>query len=99
MRLFESRSGRVALGASYRYTLYTHCGIDGVVDFDGSLWDHAGPGAPDDGSGNPPDGLGNPLDHGTLRLVDADTAEFTAERGATIRYRRRATPKAVQMCA
>ncbi len=36
-------SGRVEKGVDYEYTLGTHCGLDQGVDFDGSLWDYAGP--------------------------------------------------------
>jgi len=91
-------SPRVERGVEYRYTLYTHCGLDSKVDFDGSLWDYSGPGPPDDGSGNPPAGFDNPFDHGTMRLTSGDIAEYRSSAGFVAKYRRRDNPKQVQMC-
>lgn len=91
-------SGRVERGVDYRFTLGTHCGLDDGIDFDGSLWDYAGPGRPDDGNGNPPAGFGNPFDHGTIRLVSEDVAEYRSSAGSLIQYRRRDNPKQVGMC-
>lgn len=92
------RSGRVEKGVDYRYTLYTHCGLNELVDFDGSLWDYSGHGAPDDGSRNPPPGFHNPFDHGTMRLISDDVAEYQSEHGLLVKYRRRDGSKVVQMC-
>lgn len=65
------------LGISYPYNVYTHCGVEYAV-FDGRLWLLDPPLT--DGSGNPPPGWDNPFQHGLMRLLADDLAEFrTAE--------------------
>jgi hypothetical protein len=91
-------SGPVERGVDYRYTLGTHCGLNEAVDFDGSLWDFAGPGAPDDGNGNPPLGFDNPFDYGTMRLVSQGVAEYRSSEGTIVVYHRRDGSKQVGMC-
>jgi hypothetical protein len=86
------------MGVEYRYTLYTHCGLDGNVDFDASLWDFAGPGPADDGSHNPPPGFDNPYDHGTMKLISKDMAEYRSAYDLVVRYRRRSDPKRLDIC-
>ena len=95
---FFPNSGLVEQGKTYRFTLSTHCGLDGVVDFNGRLWDYSGPGNPDDGNNNPPLGFDNPSDHGTMTLVSQDVAEYESSQGVVIRYERREKPKEVPMC-
>src|SRR5207302_11112938 len=65
--LFYPRSASVIQGDVYRFSLYTHCGLDTPValDFDGSFWDPTGPGPASDGSA-PPAGFDNPYDNGTI---------------------------------
>lgn len=94
----DTDSGRVESGADYRFTVYTHCGLDGRIEFDGSSWDYAGPGAPDDGSGNPPPGFDNPFDRGTMKLISEDVAEYRSSSGSIVKYRRRDGSKPVDMC-
>lgn len=67
------------LGVSYLYNLYTHCGLEYAI-FDGRLWVLDPPLT--DGSGNPPLGWGNPTDHGLMRLLAPDIAEFRNQRVA-----------------
>ncbi len=67
-------SGRVKPGQTYIISIYTHCGLDWNVDFDGSFWDAAGPVRGTDG--NAPPGVGNPSQLGTMTLIDADLAHF-----------------------
>lgn len=38
LEVHEPRSSPVELGKAYPYKLYTHCGVDLAVDFDGSFW-------------------------------------------------------------
>ena len=61
------------LGVSYPYELLTHCGVQYAL-FDGRLWLLDPP--LDDGSGNPPPGWDNPTQHGLMRLLADDVAEF-----------------------
>jgi hypothetical protein len=92
-------SGQVEMGVEYRYTLYTHCGLDGAVDFDGSLWDFAGPGPADDGSHSPPAEFDNPFDHGTMKLVSEDVAEYRSASNLVVTYSRRLDVKRLELCS
>ncbi len=91
-------SGKVEEGVDYRYTLSTHCGLDRHIDFDGSLWDFSGPGTVDGGIESAPAGFNNPFDHGTMRLVSDDDAEFRSEQGLIVEYNRREGGKHIEMC-
>jgi hypothetical protein len=95
---FFANSSRVEMGRFYRFRLYTHCGLNELVDFDGSLWDYSGPGSPDDGNRNPPAGFANPYDDGTMKLISANVAEYQSSKGAVVRYTRRSGQKQLRMC-
>ena len=88
--LFYPRSAWVIQGVVYRFSLYTHCGLDNPValDFDGSFWDPIGPGPASDGSGNPPAGFDNPYDNGTIQLLSHDRAEYQSQSGTVLRFSR-----------
>ncbi|HSM18344.1 MAG TPA: hypothetical protein VK845_15260 [Gemmatimonadales bacterium] len=82
-------SGRAELGVLYSYALYTHCGIDywASWDFDGSFWDVKVPSTTDP--------LARELanrgeDEGTIELVSADSARYTASNGLVIELTRSA---------
>jgi hypothetical protein len=87
---FSPRSARITIGVPYRFTLYTHCGLDwpGAVDFDGSLWYPIGPGPASDGNTNPPPGYGNPFDRGVMTLVSPTIAQYRSSAGAVMRFSR-----------
>jgi hypothetical protein len=70
--------GQPQIGAAYRVTLNTHCGLR-HVEFDGSEWGISG--VLDDGSGNPPPGFANPSDEGTVTLTSPDSAVYLSELG------------------
>ena len=70
-------TGPVVGGRSYRYELYTHCGVRNAY-FAGRWWLAAPP--LDDGSGNPPRGWDNPTQVGKMRLTTRRRAEFRAGR-------------------
>src|SRR5207253_9908191 len=88
--LFYPRSASVIQGVVYRFSLYTHCGLDTPValDFDGSFWGPTGPGPASDGSGNPPAGFDNPYDNGTIQLLSHDRAEYQSQSGTVLRFSR-----------
>ena len=65
----------VPVGGAADFDLYTHCGINGLM-IAGRWWQADPP--LNDGQGNPPTGWGNPYQPGTLRLVDQETAVFSA---------------------
>ena len=81
------------LGKAYPFQLYTHCGVEYAVDFDGAFWDLADP-AWQSRSGNPPSGIGNPYQGGTMTLLDPDHARF-AFSGGSIAFIRHIGPKLV----
>src|SRR5438270_11891195 len=91
--LFYPRSASVIQGVVYRFSLYTHCGLDNPValDFDGGFWDPTGPGPASDGSANPPAGFDNPYDNGTIQLLSHDLAEYRSHSGTTVRLTRSPT--------
>jgi hypothetical protein len=61
----------VAVGQRRPFRLYTHCGIDLRVDFDGSFWQsYSGPDTP---------AIGNPFQKGTMTLLLDDVAVFRFE--------------------
>lgn len=62
--------------AATDFDLYTHCGINGTM-IAGRWWQADPPLS--DGHGNPPTGWGNPSQPGTLRMVDQETAVFSAD--------------------
>jgi hypothetical protein len=71
-------AGSAQIGATYRYTLFTHCGLDLVpIEFDGSEWRIEG----DPGGANPPSGFGNPEDEGTVTLSSDDEGTYTSSEG------------------
>jgi hypothetical protein len=88
--IFYPRSASVIQGVVFRFSLYTHCGLDNPValDFDGSFWDSIGPGPASDGSGNPPAGFDNPFDNGTIQLLSHDMAEYHSRSGTVMRFSR-----------
>ena len=90
------RSEPVPVGTSQRFRLYTHCGLDSVIDFAGRLWDPVGPAS--DGSGNPPAGYGNPFDDGTITLVSPVEARFVSAAGLLLPLTVHPGPKDVPGC-
>jgi hypothetical protein len=79
------KSARAVMGKAYPYQLYTHCGIDFSVDFDGSFWD---------ATGTRPAVIGNPIQKGTLTLVDTRHARFSYDKGS-ISYTRHVGVKTI----
>jgi hypothetical protein len=94
----SARSGPAEMGVEYKFSLYTHCGLDQGVDFDGSLWDFERSGDPADKVGAPPTRFSNPYDYGTMKLISKDEAEFRSSKGVSVIYRRHAGPKLVFIC-
>ena len=82
------QSGRASVGATYRFQLYTHCGLDWplAMDFDGSFWDPIG--VASDGYGNPPPGYGNPIDRGTITLISPTLARYRSSTGTVMQWHR-----------
>jgi hypothetical protein len=68
---------------TFRYELYTHCGINGAQI--GSVY-YAARTPLSDGSGNPPDGWGNPGQEGTMTLVSEKEAVFTDSLGHRVEF-------------
>ena len=81
-------SADVAVGESRAFTLYTHCGIDRRVDFDGSFWQSYNVA----GQATWP---ADPLQKGTMTLLTEDVAVFrfkSAHRKAAIYFVRNDSP-------
>jgi hypothetical protein len=67
----RATSPDVAVGQERPFRLYTHCGIDLRVDFDGSFWQsYLGPDTP---------AIGNPFQKGTMTLLSDSVAVFRFE--------------------
>ena len=81
----QAKSTRAEKGRAYLFQLYTHCGIDFSVDFDGSFWD---------ATGTRPAGIGNPIQKGTMTLLDTRYARFSYDKGS-IGYTRHAGVKTI----
>lgn len=81
-------SGDAERGVTYRFELYSHCGLGywAAWDFDGSFWD-PWPQVSDDAM-NPPDGISNPFDKGTIELIGDDLTRFTSASGIVVELRR-----------
>lgn len=88
-------SAKVIQGQAYIFSLYTHCGIDQYVDFDGSFWDAADSAYRE--TGNAPQGVGNPGQSGIMTLLDADHARFEFD-GGSFDFIRHMGPKAPLGC-
>ena len=83
--VLQPKSARVVLGKAYPFQLYTHCGFDFSVDFDGSFWD---------ATGTRPSAIGNPIQKGMMTLVDARHARFGYDKGS-INYTRHTGVKTI----
>jgi hypothetical protein len=75
----------------YPFKLYTHCGIDFHVDFDGSFWQLV------KGSVDGP--FKNPEDVGGMTLLPSGLAEFQSLSGSSVQFVRYTYPKPFQVCA
>lgn len=87
----EPRSSPAELGKAYPYKLYTHCGVDLAVDFDGSFWQLSHP-------VEVPESLGDPSQEGTMTLIDSDSARFDFA-GGSLYFIRHQGPKHIPPCA
>jgi hypothetical protein len=98
---YTPNSAQVIIGLAYRFTLYTHCGLDlpVVLDFDGSFWDPAGPGPATDASGGAPAGFRQPFDHGVITLVSTNVAEYRSEGGQLMRFKRHPGTRIASPCS
>lgn len=86
------RSARVEEGVTYRFTAYTHCGLDHALDFDGSFWRLDARLTRDNHE------LHDPDDKGTIRLDSEDVAVFTSSRGTQFRLVRHDGPLDTFFC-
>lgn len=83
-------SARVEEDVPYRIDVYTHCGLDHLLDFDGSFWEVTqGPEAPE---------LGDPEDEGVITLESEDRAVYRSSTGATFELRRLEGPREIYLC-
>ena len=98
--IYSPRSASIRQGIPYRFTLYTHCGLEWplAADFDGSYWDLNNPDATPSESGSPPPGFGNPVDHGVMTLTSASLAEYHSQGGKTIQFRRHPGARVASPC-
>jgi hypothetical protein len=87
----EPRTPPAELGKAYPYELYTHCGVDLAVDFDGSFWQLSHP-------TEVPKSLGDPSQEGTMTLIAADSARFDFADGSLF-FIRHQGPKHILPCA
>src|SRR5919108_4660661 len=87
----EPLSPPAELGKAYPFQLYTHCGTDLAVDFDGSFWQLSNP-------AQVPESLGDPSQEGTMTLIDPDHARFDFE-GGSLLFIRHQGPKYILPCA
>jgi hypothetical protein len=88
---FWPNSVRVEEGVAYQITVYTHCGLDFLLDFDGSFWKL---------SADPPQtpAWGNPEDSGVITLTGDDTALYRSSQGVEVDVTRLTGPKDVRLC-
>lgn len=93
--LTEPVSGKVQLGQAYIFAIYTHCGLDQRVDFDGSFWIAADPSLRE--FGNAPAGVGNPVQSGVMTLIDTNLARFEYD-GGQFDFIRHEGPKRIRGC-
>jgi hypothetical protein len=98
---FFPNSSPVTPGAHYRFSLYTHCGLDwpAAVDFDGSFWDPVEPAAVSGGSGNPPAGFANPIDRGIMTLTSPTRARYQSSEGIVVQFGRHPGPRVSSSCS
>lgn len=87
---FWPRSAAVEQDVDYEMTVYTHCGLDYLFDFDTSFWLLA--------SGHAHEGAADPVDEGVIRLVSDDEALYTSSLGYEFDLTRHEGPKDVFMC-
>lgn len=85
-------SARVELRVPYRVTVYTHCGVDHALDFDGSFWKVSRKSDKERARYDDPD------DTGVITLVDEDTATYRTSRGDTVTLTRLEGPKDMFLC-
>lgn len=82
-------SSDVAIGQKRPVKLYTHCGIDFRVDFDGSFWQsYAGKAR----------AVGDPFQKGTMTLLSGDVAVFRFGSTDVVYFVRNDTPKPKGIC-
>jgi len=98
---FFPHSGHASVGVSYRFQLYTHCGLDWplAMDFDSSFWDPIGAAPASDGSGNPPAGYANPYDRGAVTLISPTRAQYRSGTGIVTQWSRHAGPRISSLCS
>lgn len=89
-------SAPVEIGVPYTFRLFTRCGLDYLVDFNGHLWDAVDP-AGSRRSG-PPKGFDSPRDLGVMTLVNRELAEFESSTGKVVRFVRHPGRKKVKPC-
>jgi hypothetical protein len=89
---FWPRSAPVVQGVTYRYDT-GHCGLDFMLDFDGTFWDPVNPNV-----GEEPFSFYE-QDVGTIELVAAEEARFTSSSGREIRLVRIDGPIVTHPCA
>lgn len=85
-----ANSDRVQMGQYYEFSVYTHCGADFAVDFDGSLWQLNNP-------EEVPSGLRDPSQKGWMILIDENYARFEFEAGSIL-YIRHDGPQQLPFC-
>lgn len=89
-------SAPVEVGVPYRFDLFTRCGLDVLVDFNGALWVTVDPaGSYESG---PPKGFDSPRDAGVMTLVNQELAEFESSQGKTVRFIRDPGTKKIKAC-
>lgn len=84
-------SGRVEPGVTYRFAA-PHCGLDWLVDFDGSFWEPTYP------RGDKPDYAIN-SDLGTMTLVGSDEARYVASDASHVSLTRIDGSVVTHLCA
>lgn len=83
-------SPSVEEGIPYRITVFTHCGLERSLDFDGSFWDVTEqPTFPE---------LGGFEDEGVITLESRDEATYRSASGQAFRLARHEGPRAVYPC-
>lgn len=99
-------SAPVEIGVRYTFRLFTRCGIDYLVDFNGSLWDAVGSagrekkraGSAGRENKGPPKGFESPRDLGVMTLVNRELAEYESSAGKLVRFVRHPGMKKVKPC-
>jgi hypothetical protein len=93
--LHYPQSSPLPVGTTLSLRLFTHCGVDRMIDFAGVFWESVDPAGRHP---NPPAGFGNPYDDGRITLRGPGDAVYVSSQGRSLALRPRPAPVEVAAC-